>query len=196
MNLNVVSRTTALGTLILSISACSSLQHLTHPNKPAQGLDGAACVGHAPSQVNGFKAVKDEDLMRYAQGITDKGGLCDSKTFKAIEPVTVYRVYDGSKPHTATGRWWSFTTPTPPKDQYRKDNAICPEWSNLDRMTVCKIKVGTVVALGTTQSATCADGTTYPKNATIQVYIPNDGKNQVILVDDCKEQGEWPSTTP
>lgn len=196
MNMNAFSRTTALGTLIFSISACSSLQHLTHPNTPAKGLDGAACVGHAPKQINGLKSFKDDDLMRYAQGITDKGGLCDSKTFKAVEPVTVYRVYDGSKPYTATGCWWSLTPPIPPKDQYRKDNAICPEWSNLDRLTVCKIQVNAVIAVGTTQSATCADGSTYPKNANIQVYIPNDRQNKVMLVDNCQEQGEWPSTTP
>lgn len=196
MKTTVVSRRITLLAFTLGLSACSSIQHLTQPNTPAKGIDGAACVGHAPAHINGLKPVKDDNLTRYAQGITDKGGLCDSKTFKAVEPITVYRVYDGSKPYTATGRWWSFNQPVPPKDQYRKDNAICPEWSNLDRLTVCKIQVNAVIAVGTTQSATCADGSTYPKNANIQVYIPNDSQNKVMLVDNCQEQGEWPSATP
>ena len=48
------------------------------------------------------------------------------------EPIQVYRVWDETKPWTLYGRWWSLEEPRESKEEYRKANAICPEWNDLN----------------------------------------------------------------
>lgn len=69
---------------------------------------------------------------------------------------------------------------------------VCSEWNKLDRLMICQLKVGAQVVLGTTQSVTCADGTVYPKTAAVQVYMPNDSKNGVLYIENCRAEGRWP----
>ena len=90
------------------------------------------------------------------------------------------------------GGWWSFDPPSGTREQYREQNAVCEEWSKLDRLIVCEIKVGALFVVGPGQSATCKVGPSYPKSATNQVFIPNDGRKNEIFVDNCEQKGNWP----
>ncbi len=183
---------------VIVLTACSTVVQQTaqtaQTEPPVQrGDDGVACVGVVPTAVNGLMSSQDTSLQAQAKNVTDKGGVCAAQSFVATTPVTVYRVYDSSRAWTAYGSWWSLTRPVGPRDEYRAKNAICKEWSSLDRLIACQVKPQSELVLGTTQSATCADGSTYPKTADIQVYLPNDSRQNKLFVENCKEEGIWPT---
>lgn len=139
----------------------------------------------------GLVEVTDNTLLTSAIDVPGKGKLCKGKVFVAEKEVTVYRVWDASKSYTLYGGWWSFSRPTGPRDQYQAANDICPEWSALDKMSTCTIKVGAHVAVGPGQSAQCNAGL-LPASAINQVYIPNDSRNNVLYVENCNAGVEWP----
>lgn len=156
-----------------------------------KGPDGVACVGQVAAAYRGFVEDKNEALMAEADEVSGNGGVCAGKTFKVVEPVRVYRVYDASRGASEYGRWWSLTNPTGPRDRYREANAICPEWSNLDHLISCQIKPGTQVVIGTTQSANCGK-TTYQKNATLQLFVGNNEWDEALYMESCTDEGDWP----
>lgn len=155
------------------------------------GVDGILCVGEIKPPPKGFVESDDEGLLKSALGASGEGKLCVGKVFLAKQPVTVYRVWNSDKSYTVYGGWWSFNQPKGPKKKYREENEICPSWSALDRMSSCTIKVGTKIVVGPGQSAQCKTFT-YPKSAVNQVYVPNNARNNVILVENCTEGVTWP----
>jgi len=174
----------------LVLAGCTSV-----PNRAvddARGIDGVACVGAVGNPGAGFTEAANAALQARAQLPTGQGGVCLAKVFSITAPVTLYRVFDASKPYTRQGSWWSLARPAGSRADYRVANAICPEWSPLDRLAVCQIRPGSQVVLGTTQSATCADGTTLPKSAQIQVFVANDGRAGFIHTGACLEDTSWP----
>lgn len=154
-------------------------------------VDGIACVGTFDRTHEGMKEVTDEALATSAIDATGKGKMCMARVFEATTPIKVYRVWNSSKTYTEFGKWWSFDKPVGPIDAYRQQNAICPEWSNLDRLTVCEIKPGARFAVGPGQSATCAEQS-YEKSPANQVFIPNDTRENKVFVDHCEPLGAWP----
>lgn len=153
----------------------------------AQGI----CVGSVITPPNGMVSATDDALLAKALGAPESGKLCAGKVFQAVKPVTVYRVWDASKSYTLYGRQWSFDLPVGPRGQYPVKNAICPEWSPLNTMSSCTIKVGAKVVFGPTQSAKCADGTVLPASPVNTVYIQNDSGNSVF-VENCTKGTDWP----
>jgi hypothetical protein len=150
------------------------------------------CVGEIITPPAGLVPATDDALLASTIGAPSKGALCKGKVFVAEKPVTVYRVWDASKSFTLYGRWWSFDLPVGPRDQYQVDNVICPEWSPLNKMSSCTIKVGTKVVVGPGQSAQCSDRL-IPASAVNQVNIPNDSRNNVLFVENCSEGVAWPN---
>lgn len=155
------------------------------------GIDGIACVGYVENPPAALKSTQDEELLNESLGATDQGRLCQGDVFLVTEPVKVYRVWDSSKPYSIYGSWWSLDKPVGSREQYRKDNDICPLWSSLDKMSSCNLKVGSKIVIGTGQSAKCKDFT-YPKSATNQVYVPNDSRNDILYVENCSPGSTWP----
>lgn len=176
----------------LLLSACALLPDAPPP--AALGIDGAHCIGSAPAGIEGLQATDHEALLKKARYESGKGGVCSARSFSVAVPLAVYRLYDAGRPGSAYGSWWALTRPGGSREDYRAKNAICPEWSALDRLLACQVKVGSEIVLGTTQSVVCADGTSYPKTAEIQVYLPNDLKNGVLHVENCREEGAWPAS--
>lgn len=159
---------------------------------PAMGpVDGVACVGAIEPVPEGAKEVADEELAKSAIDETGKGKLCMTRAYEVIAPIKVYRVWNSQKSYTELGKWWSFTKPVGPVDAYREQNAICPEWSDLDRVSVCELKVGAHFAVGPGQSATCA-ATKYEKSPVNQVFISNDTRENKVFVDHCEQLGAFP----
>ena len=156
------------------------------------GIDGVMCVGSVAGSTTGLFESVNPALLSKAQMQTGKGGVCAAKVFASTTTVVLYRVFDSSKPYTKFGGWWSLNRPGGSKAEYRVANAICPEWSNLDRLVSCEVRPGTQVVLGTTQSAQCADGTLYAKTEETQVFVPNDGRVGIIHVGNCTEEASWP----
>lgn len=71
---------------------------------------------------------------------------------------SVSRVADLSEsPAAEFGGWWSLTPPSADKAGYRKDTAVCSTWNDFSMVVECKLKKGTVVAIGTSQSAECSE---------------------------------------
>lgn len=167
----------------------SATQAIPPPPPPA-----SACPGKIDAPADGLKEVDDAALLKSALGDPGKGALCAGKVFEATKPITVYRVWNKAKPYTQLGRWWSFARPLGPVDAYQKANDICPEWSALDVMSECKVKVGAHIVIGPGQSATC-EKSSLPASATNQVFINNDTRDpakQVVFVDGCTPGAAWP----
>jgi hypothetical protein len=170
------------------IAGCADISHV--PESFSVGIDGKACVGTVIDPPAGLTEISDTELFQSALGGSEQGKLCTGKVFIVETPVTVYRVWDSSKSYTAFGRWWSLFYPEGSRDNYRKANVICPEWSALDRMSVCFLKIGARVVIGPGQSAKCSDSKVYPQSPVNQVYVPNDSRSNQIFVDNCTE-AEW-----
>lgn len=97
------------------------------------------------------------------------------------EPITIYRAY--TTEWNKMGRWWSFTKPEGDKSVYRRENAICPEWSDLTYVVQCELS--TPYIAGTTSEVQC-ENTAYLDSNTIQVFIPDPS-----VLKNCVELGEW-----
>ena len=91
-------------------------------------------------------------------------------------PITVYRVWDETKPWTMLGMWWSLQRPSGSKEEYRKANAICPEWSPLTGIVSAEIKHGAKFFVGTTKGVQCED-VQYNDTSIIQIFIPEPSKS-------------------
>ena len=180
----------ALAGLLLILAGCANLG--APPTPIATGIDGQPCLGALPSAVNGLNPTTNPEMLAKAQMPLRKGGVCTAAAFAVAAPVTVFRVYDGARPTSAYGGWWSLTRPGGSRDDYRAQNAICKAWSALDRLVACSLKTGAEIVLGTTQSVTCDDGLEYPQTASIQVFVANDGRNNILYVENCQELGDWP----
>jgi len=91
----------------------------------------------------------------------------------ANEPIVLWRVYNTDYPTSAKGRWWSLDKPTNfTKAEYRKANAICPEWSPLSGIVRCTLKPSSQFMIGFTESVQC-DNVTYPASDTLQIFLIN-----------------------
>lgn len=154
-------------------------------------LDGVACVGSIEPVPAALMEIEDPALLNEALGKSGDGKLCAGRVYSATQAVTVYRVWNSAKSYTEFGRWWSLSKPTGPVESYRQENAICPEWSDLNQLTRCSIKVGARVVIGPGQSATCM-AMMYEKSAVNQVYMANDTRINMLYVEGCTQLGAWP----
>lgn len=159
---------------------------------PISPLDGQSCTGYIDSSPEGSSPVEDAALLQEALGKSGEGKLCAGRVLEAKQSVAIYRVWNSAKDYTEFGRWWSFSKPVGPVDKYRADNAICPEWSELNQLTACSIKVGARYVVGPGQSAQCMM-MLYDRSAINQVYIPNDTRVGKVYVENCVRLGAWPS---
>jgi hypothetical protein len=174
--------------LTLALAACADFPRSTTSSEA--GIDGVACIGDIKA-APGLSEVSNASLLVKAQGRSGKGGTCAAKVFSVTSPLVLYRVYDAANPRSKFGSWWALEAPSGSREDYRALNAICKEWSSLDRLISCEVRPGSEVVLGTTQSATCADGSTYNKTPAIQVFVPNDAKVGILHVGACREDAIW-----
>lgn len=180
--------TSTLCLVFTLISGCASL----HPNHHLLGKSGEACPGKIQAPADGLTEINDEALLQNAEDVHGYGKLSAGKVFAVQKPLTVYRVWDSSRPYSVTGQWWSFDAPKGSRDSYRAAEDICQEWSALDRVSTCTLKVGAHIVVGPGQSVGCQNGLYYPPSPVNQVYVPNDGKNNQLFVD-CPNPGvAWP----
>lgn len=156
------------------------------------GVDGVACVGTPQAPEQGVQPSDNPTLLAMVRLPSNKGGVCEAKVLAVTAPLTLYRAFDAGKPYTQFGGWWSLQPPSGTKAQYRADNAICPEWSPLDKVVACQVRPGSQLVIGTTQSAQCADGSIYPKTAQTQVFVPNDSRAGIVHVGACSAPSDWP----
>ena len=183
-----IHTTRSLYLVFALISGCASLQS----NPPLTGKSGELCPGQIQAPSDGLMEINDDALLQSAEDINGYGKLCAGKVFAVQKPLTVYRVWDSSRPYSVTGQWWSFDAPKGSRDSYRAAEDICQEWSALDRMSTCTLKVGTHIVVGPGQSVGCQNGLSYQASPVNQVYVPNDGKNNQLFVD-CPNPGVvWP----
>ena len=183
------TRIVGLLSLIFILGGCSTLPMAEQAD--VIGVDGVACIGKVVTPPAGLVEVLDEALLQQVLKPSGEGELCAGKVFKAEQAVTVYRVWDSTKAYTLYGGWWSLNQPQGPKNKYRKENDICPEWSELNQMSQCQLTVGAKVVIGPGQSADCEE--IYHKKSPVnQVYIPNDSRNNVLYVESCSDGVAWP----
>jgi hypothetical protein len=120
----------------------------------------------------------DAGLLDEATAPPGQGRLCGGRTFVALAPLTVYRVFDSTRAFSEFGVWWSLERPVETREQYRRKYAICDGWSGLDRVIACTLQPGTPLVLGPGQSvAACPapQAAGLPQAEAIQVYLPAKG---------------------
>ena len=110
------------------------------------------------------------ELVTASLGSAGTGGLCQAKAYKVTQPFEIYRAWNSRKPYSKLGHWWSFSMPSGKIAQYREKYAICPKYSPLDMMVRCSLQEGSIVVLGTGQSASC-NAFDYPASSAIQLYV-------------------------
>lgn len=179
--------------LALAISGCTHLTaNLATEVKVENGIDGVPCVGAVESGAPGVVEFANAPLMAQAQRPSGGGYLCSAKSFAVTQPVRLYRLIDSTQPYSKLGSFWSFDRPTGTREDYRARFAICKQWSQLDRLIACDVRPGTVIVVGTTQSADCDQDFTHSKTAANQAFVPNDGLAGIVHTGACVDQGAWP----
>lgn len=152
-----------------------------------------ACIGAntLPAQVaSAFVEVQDAALLAQAVQPPTKGGLCQAKVYQNTAPVMIYRAWNSTNPGSRIGSWWAFEKASGSVSQYRRDYEICTQYSPLDKLTQCKLKTGSIIVVGTGQSAQCDQYLTYPASASRQIYMPKDKAN--VSVNNCEDfDGEF-----
>jgi hypothetical protein len=120
------------------------------------------------------------------------GGICSSaaspaKVYRLQKGITMLRSYDSfSAAFTRLHHWWVLDTHESQghligrERDYRVETAICPSGnysSPIDRLVVCTVEAGTLIAVGTGQSLDCKNGevgkgrVVMPKTTANQYYI-------------------------
>lgn len=201
-SLDASSKLTRLSTLFVSLlgmaslSACMVVVVPPEHNQaeksamPASSasVSTAACIGEnsLPAQVAAsFVEVQDAALLAQAVQPAGKGGLCQAKVYQSTEPVMIYRAWNSTNPGSRIGSWWAFKKASGSVSQYRRDYEICTQYSPLDRLAQCKLKTGSLIVVGTGQSAQCDQYLTYPASASRQIYMPKEAANS--SVNNCED---------
>lgn len=177
------------GPSVLSVALLAGCSAAQRAPAPVPADPSAACVGSVEAH-DELAPVEDSTLLARALGAPLHGGLCLGGTYEVRRPLRVYRVWDSARPTSEHGRWWSLVRPEGPAARYREQAEICPEWSALNRVTACTLRVGVHVALGPGQSARCNGGVAYGPSAANQVYVHNDVGS--LLVEQCEASAAWP----
>lgn len=151
------------------------------------------CTGTVEDHLDGARSVEDPALLARAVGRLNEGKLCEARVFEATQAITVYRVSQADRANREPGRWWSLERPSGTREGYRAANVICADWSALDVLAQCEIRVGARFVVGNGQSVRCTDGTILAQSEGIQVYIDNDTREGRVLVERCQSLGAWPS---
>lgn len=180
---------------LLLLSACSTVPATPERSSTPQATQPSIsqCIGAIATPPPGLVPTDDPALLQRAVGEAEQGKLCTGQVLIAKAAILVYRIWDQTKPGSLYGSWWSLQQPTGSRDQYRIDNAICPEWSALDVVSVCQIKIGSKLVLGPGQSARCSDELAYPASPVNQVYLPNNLQQNLLQVENCSTGTPWPA---
>ncbi|MGZ0078071.1 hypothetical protein ACH5Y9_23840 [Methylomonas sp. BW4-1] len=165
-----------LGMALLVACNCEQQQPLFLP---------AAMMGKVEVIASCKKDCK-QDILSHAIMKEGQGGISSGVLLKLKEDIEVYRLWDGADKgineyggSNRIGAWWSAERPSGNVDHYRAQNAICKKWNELRWVTKCKLKPGTLVVVGPTQSASCSDQESYAANNSLQVYVDNTSSRYV-----------------
>lgn len=183
-------KNTITGMLVLSCSGCVLLEK-KDPVPPvidpadaevpvliSTPISAAECAGDMELPVEfsrKFTAVTDPELLAQSIGEPDEGRLCQGQVYVAKQntQILLFRAWNSTNPGSELGEWWALKSPRGQISQYRSDYQICYQWSPLDKLTLCSLKAGAKVVIGTGQSATCSEYLEYPSSAKKQVYLAN-----------------------
>lgn len=153
------------------------------------------CVGDTELPIvlkRKFEAVEDDILLSQALGGAETGKLCKGQVYRVKKnaQVNLFRLWNSHDANTKYGHWWSFNGPRGQVASYRKDNALCYQWTPLDKLSHCRIKAGTKVVFGTGQSVRCSDKLQYGVSETQQVFIL-DAQHNALECRDYDAQFSW-----
>lgn len=185
-------KNTITGMLILSCSGCVLLAK-KDPAPPvidpadtevsvlpptATPTSAAECAGGMELPIEfsrKFTAVSDPQLLAQSIGEPNEGKLCQGQVYVAKQNahILLFRSWDSTRTMSELGEWWALKSPRGDIAEYRRDYQICYQDTPLDKLTLCSLKAGAKVVIGTGQSMTCSDSVSYQVSATKQVYVEN-----------------------
>ena len=190
----MIKQSAAIVLFAATLAGCATAPApMASPGGSNDGVDGLACIGDIVAAAPGLVEAPNPPLVAQAQRLSGNGYLCSARSYVVTQPVRLYRLIDSTQPYSKLGSFWSFERPTGTRDDYRAKFAICKQWSQLDRLLSCDVRPGSMIVVGTTQSADCGDGITYAKTAANQVFVPNDGLAGIVHTGGCVDQGAWPA---
>lgn len=169
---------------LFALSSCASHDGKARSNNKTSidtnvAIKALVCAGEVAAPAvfaTRLTQVERPDLVTASLGIEGVGGLCQAKAYEVTQPFEVFRAWNSQNPKSELGHWWSFSMPSGKIADYREKYAICPKYSPLDMMVRCTLKEGSIVVLGTGQSASC-NAFQYPASSAIQLYLSNAGDN-------------------
>ncbi len=170
-----------LAALLLAACAIAPPRGLIDPTR---GIDGIACALPDAPLPAALQLVPDAPVPPAAEGAGGAGGICRARVYEAREPIAVHRLWDASRGNDMR-HWWTLRPPAGSRADYRHAYAVCESWNALDRAVTCTLKAGARVAIGTGQSAACAQAS-YPKSPVQQVYVPADPRDGGLPLEDCR----------
>lgn len=181
-----MNRLLAIVAATIFFAGCTCFQP---PSGYDAGVDGLACVGSTPTELPGFHQQFSSLVPAESKGKTGQGKLCSGRAFVSDQEVMVYRLWDSMK-NNRFSEWWTFEAPSGTRQDYRAKYSICEHWNSLDRILACTLPLGTLVIVGTTQSAVCESGPSFEKTSALQLYIPKARKEASTW--SCRES-DWPT---
>ncbi|QUM77546.1 hypothetical protein HWV00_15735 [Moritella sp. 24] len=178
------------GMLILSCSGCAFFikkepvapvidpADVEEPVLMTTPMSAAECAGDMQLPVEfsrKFTAISDPALLAQSIGEPNEGRLCQGQVYVAKQntQILLFRSWNSTNPNSELGEWWALKSPRGQISEYRSDYQICYQWTPLDKLTLCSLKAGAKVVVGTGQSASCSEYLHYPTSAKKQVYVAN-----------------------
>lgn len=126
-----------------------------------------------PTLAAALQKTHNPALLKKALGLPEAGGLCAGQVYTVTTPITLYRVWNSTFAGSQLGHWWTWQKPQGAIADYRQQNAICYQWSPLDKLTQCQIAAGTQLVIGSGQSARCSAFLAYPVSSQLQIFLAN-----------------------
>lgn len=120
-----------------------------------------------------------QEILENAIASEGKGGISSGILVRLTDDMDIYRMWNGPRINeygtsNRIGAWWTAERPSGKAKDYRIKNAVCEDWNDLTWVAKCKLKKGSLVAVGPTQSANCGkSGENYSANNTQQLYVDN-----------------------
>jgi hypothetical protein len=141
-------------------------------------MSKAECAGDMELPVEfsrKFTAVSEPELLAKSIGDVNEGRLCQGQVYVAKKntQILLFRAWNSTNPASKLGELWALKSPRGQIAEYRSDYQICYQSSPLDKLTLCSLKAGAKVVIGTGQSAGCSDYLEYPTSEKKQVYLAN-----------------------
>ena len=108
---------------------------------PGRCPNGAGLPAHL---CEAFEPVDDPALLAKSLGKPGKENLRQGRVYRSKKgsDVVVFPTWKSTYEGSKLGEWWTFDKPAGSISTFRKEYAICVEWSPIDMLVGCRLEPG------------------------------------------------------